>query len=139
MQQDSNPSTVQAVAQSKNCTENLNSICCAGSCQPGLEHGSFGLQAHQLTGQSIIRLHFDLCIRDSEIVMINLALNVDEINQRDLAEALSSLALLNHEPEADSMNDMLHQLTNLLQDFGETLSLSSILLLTPAMSLNVYL
>ena len=72
-------------------------------------------------------------------VISQLAWNVDEINQRDLAEALSSLALLNHEPEADSMNDMLHQLTNLLQDFGETLSLSSILLLTPAMSLNVYL
>ena len=53
-------------------------------------------------------------------VISQLAWNADEINQRDLAEALSSLALLNLEPEEDSMNDMLHQLTTLLQDSGTT-------------------
>ena len=68
--------------------------------------------------------------------IVNLLLsNVDSMNQRDLADLLSALALLKHQPVGEAMSAILQHTSELLQEPGgstDVVQTACHLTLTPA-------
>lgn len=53
-----------------------------------------------------------------DAIVNRLLTNVDDMNQRDLTEVLSALAILNHHPLVEAMNAMTQRATELLLEPG---------------------
>lgn len=59
-----------------------------------------------------------------DAIVSRLLSNIDGMNQRDLAELLSALAILKHQPVAQAMHAIVQHATDLLLDPGKLSALT---------------